>query len=458
MGNHNKVPGRTAQADGFLPDSNVRPARLLIALLLGASLAGCTVAPSPGEERARAQVSHVGSSLDRSALEPSLPDLRPDSALADCVRFAVLNHPRVEAAYHDWRGSVSAIAPARALPDPRLTFEADITDTLMTLMPGLMFDFMTPGKRAAMAGEMTAASNVAHRVFVSAVLDVAAEVQRAWIELAYTAEARVLYLAAIDNLGQSLALAESEYSTGRMMASLETQVRLQSQIAEHHAHHFSVDDRLAAARARFKAALGLSHSDRDPPWPAATLAATPLPTEDELWHRTLAANPGLAQMRAMVEMAIAGVEVARKSGTPDFALGLMTDLKASPLMFRPAASVSLPVWREKIASTIAAAEARRDAAAARVTAEQLNLAAELAQMLFMVRESDRMLAYIDTTALPNLERLGSVAEAGYQSGASGAAMITDAAHMALLMRLERIEILRQRENAATGLMLMSAAV
>ncbi len=40
--------------------------------------------------------------------------------------------------------------------------------------------------------------------------------------------------------------------------------------------------------------------------------------------------------------------------SPDFTLGLMTDVKADPLMFRPTASVSLPVWREKIAATIAA--------------------------------------------------------------------------------------------------------
>ncbi|MDQ5979289.1 MAG: outer membrane protein heavy metal efflux system, partial [Verrucomicrobiota bacterium] len=139
-----------------------------------------------------------------------------------------------------------------------------------------------------------------------------------------------------------------------------------------------------------------------------------------------------------------------------FTLGLMTDVKADPLMFRPTASVSLPVWREKIAATIAAAEARRDAAAARVSADQLTMAAELARMLYMVRESDRMLAYIDNTALPNLTRMSALAEAGYQSGAGEAGMITDARHMATLMRLERLAALRERETAVTDLLLMTA--
>src|ERR1019366_8341997 len=108
---------------------------------------------------------------------------------------------------------------------------------------------------------------------------------------------------------------------------------------------------------------------RPPPPPALT--ATSVPSADELWHRAAAPNPHLEKMRAMVEMTVASVDVARQTGRPNFAIGAMVDLKASPLMVRPTAAISLPIWREKIAATIAAAEARRDAAAARVNAEQL---------------------------------------------------------------------------------------
>lgn len=423
-----------------------------------ALLAGCASTPPPAEQSARAALRATGAALFAREGRPALPVLRADSPLGEYARYAALNHPAVAAAYHEWHSAVAAIVPARTLPDPRLTFEADITDMVMTLMPGLMFDFMTPGKRAAMAREVTAGSEVAYRNFTGTVLRTAADVRRAWIELAYVEEARRLYETAIGNLDQSLALSAANYTTAGMMASLEPQVRLQGQIAEHHSHHQAIADRLAAARTRFKAALGFAPNDPDPGWPNATLAATALPAEDELWRRTLTANPDLARMRAMVEMTVAGVEVARKGGTPDFALGLMADLKASPLMFRPTASITLPVWRKKIAETIAAAEARRDAAAARVTAEQLTMAAELAQMLYMVRESDRMLGYIDGTALPNLLRISAIAGAGYQSGANDAVMITDARHMATLMRLERLSVLLARENAVTGLLLMTADV
>lgn len=437
--------------------TSLRPFLFCLSAGLPFLLAGC-VAPSAREIEARRHVQAVGTALRPEDRGIELPRLTADSPVGEFVRHGVLNHPAVQAAYYDWRAAVEAIAPARSLPDPRFTFEADITDMLMTLMPGLMFDIMTPGKRSAMGDEMTAGSEVAYRAFVTAVLRTAAEVRQAWIELAYVNEVRHLHIAAAGAVEEGLEVANADYTTGRGMGTLASQMEMLNEAAAHHVHHATLGDRLAACRTRFKSALGLGPDDSDPPWPQAALAATPLPSEDELWRRVREANPELGRMRAMVDMAVAGVEVARRTRTPDFALGLMADLKANPLMLRPTANLSLPVWREKIAATIAAAEARRDAAIARVGAEELNLAAELAQMLFMVRESDRMIAYIDGTGLPNLDRVAAAAEAGYQSGMGGASMIPESRVMALMMRMERAETLRQREIAATNLMLLTADV
>ncbi len=439
------------------PLSTSAPTLTLAFALLG-TFAGCTLAPSTGEKQARASVAQVGETLRPARAKPVLPALTPESPLTDYVRFAVLNHPRVEAAYHDWRAAVAAIAPTRALPDPQFTFEADITDTLMTFMPGLMFDFMTRGKRSAMGREMIASSNVAYRVYVTAVLSAAAQARKAWVELAFLDESIRLRESSIGALEQSLALADIDYTTGRGMGTLANQVRVTNDIAKVRSDLVTLGDRRNAARIRFKSALGLASTDGDPAWPQASLAPTTLPGEDELWRRASAANAELAQMRAMVEMAVASIDVARKAGTPDFTIGGMADLKADPLMFRPTAAVTLPIWREKIAANIAAAEARRDASQARVTAEQLNLAAELAQMLYMVREADRMIAYIEQTALPNFERAIATIEAGYQSGMTGPSMIPETKLMALTMRLERVAALRERENAVTELLLMTADV
>lgn len=432
--------------------------RLSLVLALGASLAGCTLAPSSAEKSARDQVAQIGGALRPAAQKPVLPELRADSPPSEFVRFAVLNHPQVEAAYHDWRASVSAIAPTRALPDPQITFEADITDTLMTFMPGLMFDFMTRGKRAAMAAEMTATSVVAYRTYVVTVLRVAADARKAWIELAFIDEAIRLRESSVGALEQSLEIANTDYTTGKGMGTLANQIRVTNDIAKIRTDLAILADRRTAAHTRFKSTLGLAPTDRDPAWPQASLAPTALPSEDELWRRALSANPELGRMRAMVDMAIASIEVARKAGTPDFTIGGMSDLKADPLMLRPTATVTLPIWKEKIAANIAAAEARRDASAARVTAEQLNIAAELAQMLYMVREADRMIAYIEQTALPNFERAIATIAAGYQSGMTSPGMIPETQLMALTMRIERVAALRERENAVTELLLLTADI
>lgn len=428
-------------------------------LLLAAAvvlLSGCTLAPSTAEKQANQQAARIATALRPSGHKPTLPDLAPNSPLADYVRFAALNHPEVEAAYLDWRASLSAVAPNRALPDPQFTFEADIADTVMTLMPGLMFDIMTPRKRRAMTDEALGSASVSYRAYVAAVFNVTARVRKAAIELAYVDEAMRLRDESIIALDQATKLAGAAYSTGQGMATLETQVRLANDVAKIRSEIAALTDRQKAARARFKAALGLLPIDTDPAWPKFTLAPTTLPSADELWTRARLANPEIGRMRAMVEMAVAGVNVARKTGTPDFTVGAMPDLKADPLMIRPTATVTLPIWREKIRATISAAEARRDAALARVSAEEINLAAEIAQMLYMVRENDLMIEYIEKVALPNYDRAIASVEASYQAGMGSPAMIPETRVMQVGMRLERLAALRDRENAITDLLLMTA--
>ena len=442
----------------------------VLALIIPAALvlAGCVGTPLSVEKTARDQVNEVGRELlpasdsrdggHSSAIKPTLPVLRPDSPPADFMLYATLNHPTVVAAYYDWLAAVEEITPARARPDPQFTFEADIVDTLMTFMPGIMFDIMGPGKRAAMGREAAATSQIAYRAYVATVLRIAADTRKAWLDLAYLDEAAQLRESTLTALDQARALAEVGYTTGRGMATLETQTRLANEEAKVRVEIATLGDRRAALHARFKSALGLAPADPDPAWPVTALTVTVLPSEEELWRRVQADNPGLAQMRAMVDMTVTGVAVAHKSGTPDFTAGLMVDFKSDPLMFRPTATATLPIWRDKIAATIAAARAKHDAAVARVSAEQIALAAELAQMLYMVRESDRMIAYINDTALPSYERTIATVEAGYQSGMTEPAMIPETRVMAFGMQLERANALRERENTVTDLLLMIATI
>ncbi len=372
------------------------------------------------------------------------------------MRFAVLNHPAVAAAYYDWRASVEDIVPARSAPDPQLVFQADIGEALTSLMPGVVFSFTGSGKLAATGREATAAAEVARRGYLSAVLAAAAETRRAWTELAYVDEETRLKELSARALERSLSLAGTDYATARAMGSLGDTIRIGNDLARVRSELGALADRRSAARSRFKSALGLSPADPDPAWPVAELAATPLPGADELWRRASSASPELGRMRAMVEMAVEGAEAARTAGRPDFSVGAMADLRADPHFARPLATLDLPVWRDKIAALLAAAQARREASRARLSGEELTLAAELAQMLYMVREADRTVAYVDHDALPGLERAVATAEAAYQSGTAGPGAIPDVQLQALALRMERAGALLDRESAATELMLLTA--
>lgn len=434
--------------------------RTVLPLLLGTAIlllaAGGCAGVAPGyEQSARDDLNKTAAAYrPESALPPAV--LAPGATSEDYLRFALLHHPEVEAAYARWRAAVASIAPARALPDPKLTFQADIASALTSLMPGLMFDFMSPGKREAMGREAAAGADVAHTRFIAAAQDVARQVRSAWIELAYTEAARRLHGQAAREVSAAIELANAGLATGRGADTVARQIERENELAEHHAHHAMLGDRLQAARTEFKAALGLAPTDPDPPWPNFDLAVEPLPDESELWARIAARNADLAVMRAAVDQTVAGVTVARKAGTPDFSLGAMVDLKANPLMWRPTASVDLPVWRRKIAGQIDAARAREDAANADLAAARLELAARFARALYAVRQADQMLAYVDGTALPNLDRLIAANGADFSSGRGDAGDLVATSTRRILLQLDRLELLRDRADAVTELLFLAA--
>lgn len=431
--------------------SSFRPFFFLIAAT--GLLAGCATRPIRDEREARSRVSE----LARIRADLSLPVLRAESPLEDYLRFALLKHPRVAAAHAEWRADVEAITPARSLPDPKLTFQADIADTIMTLMPGLMFDIMGPGKRAAMGREASAKADVSYQNYRTTVFQVAAEVKKTWADLAYLDTALALRADSLAALDRSLAFFRAEYATGRGMGTLESQVQARTETERIRIEVVNLTDQREAIRARLKAVLGLRRDEPAPAWPTHFSPSPATADEDTLWAQVLAANPGLGSMRTMVQMAVAQVSVARKTGTPDFALGTEVDLKAKPLIVRPVAQVTLPIWRDKIAATIRAAQERREAAAARLDAEEISLAAELAQMTYMIRESDRMIAFIDSIGLPGIEQSLNSARAGYQAGMTSISTVPALELMALDMSLEKAGALRERERALADLSLLVAA-
>jgi len=64
-------------------------------------LAGCKGIPTKDEKSARQQQQTVARDFRPDNRKPAFPTLTTNSSLGDFLKFAMLNQPKVEAAYYD---------------------------------------------------------------------------------------------------------------------------------------------------------------------------------------------------------------------------------------------------------------------------------------------------------------------------------------------------------------------
>ena len=441
---------------GSQRDSGRRPTAMgaYLAAVFLVLLTGCSGTTIRSERAARDALRSVGAMYRPGDARPTLPTLTSASPLADYLRFAILSSPQVEAAYYDWTASVERITPARSLPDPRLTFEADVADTVMSLMPGLMVEFPGPGKLRAAGDVMAAESEVAYFSFEREVLKAALAVKTAYYRLHFLEETVRVQRRTLELVGNLETLAEQQNAAGRV--TLQDVLRAQiarEQLANRTAN---LEDSRATLAAQFKAALGLGPLYADPPLPMRFEPSTGDPRPDEVLKTALAQNPSLRAMESDIRRAEASLRLARKGGVPDFSLGLEADVQGSPTMWTPSAGITLPIWRDRIAAEIAAAQAGTRAAEARLDAEQVQLAAELASMLYVYREAERNRSLLDAKLIPKARQSLDAARAGYVNGRAGFLDVIEAQRSLLDFELQAVEAGTQRELALASLSLTIA--
>jgi cobalt-zinc-cadmium efflux system outer membrane protein len=412
-------------------------------------LMGCTGFPTEGEMQAEGDLATVGGHFQQGM---ALPVPRADSGLDDFLRHAILNQPQVVAAYYDWAASVRKITVERSLPDPSLTLSADITRTVESLMPGLMMDLPGPGKLQAAAGVATAESQAKYYVFEGKVLEVAFVLKKAYYELHFLdgkirVNQETLRLA---NDTETLAQTQNEAGKVTLQDVLRAQMEQDRLVSEIE----NLEDTRVPMIAQFKAALGLKRSDPAPPVPLR-FQSTPLNlASEDLISSALARNPRLRAMEAEVQGADAALRLAYRAGVPDFSLGIEADVKSTPTMMTPTLSVTLPIWRDKIAAQIAAAQEAKAASEARVSAEEIGLAVEFSEKSFTVREAGRSLTLLQDRLLPKARQSLEVAQISYASGKVDFLNLLEAQRTLRELQLAEVEARLQRELALAELSLV----
>ena len=430
----------------FLPRTVLFTLAFVAALLL----AGCKGIPTAGERRAKADLNSVQQGF-RPHGAAVLPELSTNAPFTNFLVYAMLHQPRVEAAYYDWAASVQRITVERSLPDPQLTFESDIAEMVMTVMPGLMQEFPGPGKLKAAANVASAESQAKYFAFENSVLQTAFNFKQSYYPLWFLDEKIRINRRMLGLLGELEQIARAQNEVGKV--TLQDVYRAQIEQDKLTTEIENLEDSRSPLMAQFKGALGLRYEESDPPFPAQ-FASTPLDLGgDDLLASAFARNPRLKMMEADVQMAGAVIAKARKSKVPDFSLGLMADVKANPTMFRPLAGMTLPIWRDKIASEIAAAQANKRAAEARLNAEQIMVAVDFAMKSYEYREVTRTLELLRNQLVPKARQSLEIARAGYLAGQIDFFNLIDAERMLLNFQLEEVEALARREIVLSELSL-----
>lgn len=426
----------------------------LSGLAIALVVSGCRGIQTAGEKSARHDLAAVTDRYRPNGNKPVLPVLTPDSGMSNFLAYALLNSPSVEAAYYDWAASVEKITVQRSLPDPKLTFQAYIQDTLTSLMPGLMQDIPGLGKLGAAARVATAESRSKYFAFESAVLQAAFDFKSAYYNLYFLDEQVRINRQTLTLLTdlETAARAENEVGKATLQDVYRAQIehdRLDTDIA--HLEH-SRDTFFA----QYKAALGLTSDQPDPPLPARFESAADVDADD-LLTTALARSPRLKALEAEVRMAESSIAQARKSNVPDFSAGLQAEVYTPPFYW-PQASMTLPVWRDKIAAQIAAARDAKYAAQARLTAEQLALIVDFAMQAHDYHEIIRDLRLLENQLIPKARQSLEIARAGYSSGQIDFFNLMDAERTLLNFQLEEVQDRTRREIVLADLSLIIAGV
>jgi outer membrane protein TolC len=419
-------------------------------------LSGCSGIKRVPELEMRESVAAVSNIYRPMGQKPQLPNLTPNSSISDYLLYGILNSPEVESAYYDWVDSFEQITIERSLPDPKLTFQTDVMDFVKSFMPGVMFEFPGAGKLKARADVASAESMVRYYKFESAIFKIAFNIKRTYYQL-YFLEDKIRVNQKILNLLNDLeAVARRRNELG--LGTLEDILRIQIELERIKTEIANLEDSRKPLISIFKGALGMKPEEPDPPVPSFFQTTSLDLKGDALLKTALSRNPSVKMIEGEIMRANAAIQLARKAKIPDYSAGAELDVLSSPVMVRPQFSITLPIWRDKIAAQIAAAESEKKSAEARLTQAQIYLAVDLAEKMFTYRETTRLIRLLSEQLIPRARQSVEISAANYSGGKDEFLRIFENWKILYELELELVQAKTQRELALAELELLIVSV
>ena len=393
-----------------------------------------------------------------AALAQESPGARapaPPLSLAQAVREAGEAHPALEAARQDAAALHARPAAERALPAPML--DARIWRwPISTLNPGNvdMYMFMVQqelpgrGKRAVREGAALRDAEAASAAADARVWDVVTTVKQAYATLRALRREIAATGALLPVVTDLIEASELAYASGRDAQVSVVRATLQRS---------RLEERLAALRGEERVAEAVLNRaiGRDPARPVGPLdpvpALPPLAPLEAMWSQAAVQHPELTVARAEARAGDAAVDVARAERRPDWVVEggyMLMPGEAGAWSARVGITWPDAPWaRPRVTAALAEADARRQAADARVRARQLDLAGELAEAHRAIEALEARLAVVRGTLQPQAAHFAEAARLAFAAGQAPLADVLDAHEAALEIEVDDARLTGALERA-----------
>ncbi len=252
-------------------------------------------------------------------------ELSPEPTLAQYSAYAAAHNPQLQAAFARYKAALQAIAPARTLPDPRLSYRYFIQEVETRVGPqrqgfGLAQTFPWFGKLEARGDIALEKAQAQGQLFQAAKLKLFYQVKNAYYEYYYLARA----ISVTKENVELMRYIEQVVRTKYKVATAEHQDVIRAQVEQG-----KLEDRLRSLRdlrspimAKLNAALNRP-AGAELPWPTEPPRQEKIIVSNEMiltWLRE--ANPQLKALDYQIAAKKKAIELAGKDYFPDVTLAV----------------------------------------------------------------------------------------------------------------------------------------
>ena len=365
--------------------------------------------------------------------------------------YARARNPEYAAMRFEAEAATERIAPAGALPDPRLRTEfRDITrmgEQNPTLLPArtgstrylVMQDLPWLGKRDLKREIAELDARGAEGRATVTWTELATRIKTAHAQLQYVHRSEQLTREILDLMVRLEKIAQVRYAGG--LAAQQDVIRAQVEQTGMKSELLALENESRQLQARINALLARpAAAPLAAPLRLRTLPAPAKLDPAALEERVRARNPQLFADEARIRSAEKSRELAYKNRYPDFTLGI------SPIQYQSAVrewelmvELNLPLQQSSRRAQEREAEAMLSAARARRDATANDVLGELAGSLSAFDAARRTEALAATSLLPQAELAFKSAIAGYETGKVDFATLLDAQRQIRLARQSRLK-------------------